>query len=234
MRIGLTYTGSPEKHQFYVDWLSEGKEVEVILLSAEQGNRHELQHCQALVLSGGRDIHPSFYGSTRTDYPGAPADFDEARDSFEMDIFQEALEKKIPVLGICRGMQLINIACKGTLVQDLGNKDLESIHRGNPDKMHHVLVNQPSLLFDIAGKPDGRINSAHHQAVQKAGEGLVANAVSDEGIIEGLEWKNKSNKAFLLGVQWHPERMFRFGLQNTPLSKNIRERFLIEINKNNS
>ncbi|HEY2720324.1 MAG TPA: gamma-glutamyl-gamma-aminobutyrate hydrolase family protein, partial [Chitinophagaceae bacterium] len=134
-------------------------------------------------------------------------------------------------LGICRGMQLINVIYKGTLIQNLDNDVLNKIHRGEPDKSHPVNIKKDTLLYDISHEENGQINSAHHQAVETLGEGLIASAVSNEGIIEAIERKNKLNQPFLLAVQWHPERMFRFQLENTPLSKNLRERFIEEIKK---
>jgi len=75
------------------------------------------------------------------------------------------------------------------------------------------------------------VNSAHHQAVNVPGNGLKVNCIADDGTIEGLEWADTANKPFLLCIQWHPERMFQFGLDNSPSSKNIRNKFIEEINK---
>jgi len=77
----------------------------------------------------------------------------------------------------------------------------------------------------------GKINSAHHQCIEELGDGLMINCIAEDGTIEGTEWKEKSGKPFLLCVQWHPERMYKFHLQDTPLSKNIRTRFIEEIKK---
>lgn len=227
MKIGLTYTGSEKKHLNYHQWLQAGeKDIEIIKLSETQGNREEIDKCDALVLSGGIDINPALYGGD-TNYDNKPPKWNDARDNFEANVFRSALERKIPVLGICRGLQLINVLLNGTLIQDLdaGNK----IHEGSPDKKHTVEIINDSLLHDITGLTSGTVNSAHHQAIGKLGEGLQINSKSAEGTIEGIEWLDKKDKSFLLGVQWHPERMFLFDLHNTPLAVKVRNQFINEI-----
>src|SRR5882724_228937 len=122
MNIGLTYTGYGEKHQNYVKWL-KGKDagINVIKLTSE-GGRELIKQCHALVLSGGVDIHPEFYGAGLV-YPKQPrGGWKKERDLFEGEVFGFALDHKMPVLGVCRGLQLINVLLKGTLIQDLGEK----------------------------------------------------------------------------------------------------------------
>jgi putative glutamine amidotransferase len=234
LKIALTRTENPEKHQFYVHWLAASAQIEVVTLSAPEDNLDALTHCQGLVLSGGIDIHPRFYGSQRLDYPGAPSHFDPARDQFEMAAFQLASDRRLPILGICRGLQLINVICQGTLIQDLGDEPPENQHLGNPDTFHLVQVERGTLLHDLVGSDEERINSAHHQAVKQLGEGLLVNCRAEDGTVEGIEWLRKKEKPFMLAVQWHPERMFKFQLENAPMAKKIQQRFLEEINNANS
>jgi putative glutamine amidotransferase len=229
MKIGITRTENPEKHQYYIDWLKGNEDMDVITLSARDNNSNELNDCDALVLSGGTDIDPVFY-SGLLHYPKAPEHWNRDRDVFELSLLQSALNQQKPVLGICRGMQLINIAFRGTLVQNLGD-ELNKIHEGNPDKLHTVKIEEDSLLHEVAGAKKNEINSAHHQSVDRPGEELVITAYSEEGVAEAVEWKDPTGKPFLLAVQWHPERMFKFQLENSPLSKMIRERFISEIKK---
>src|SRR5437879_3054043 len=127
MRIGLTYTGSEKKHLNYVNWLKGNDSIEIVELSSAKNNLNELQNCDALVMSGGVDVHPSFYNNAELNYSGAE-DFEMDRDQFEKDAFNLAQKNKLPVLGICRGMQLINCLLGGTLKQDLGelNSDRKS------------------------------------------------------------------------------------------------------------
>ena len=230
MKIGLTYTGNPEKHQFYVDWLKANENIEIVKLSAEDSNLEELNSCDGLVLSGGIDIHPRFYGNAITNYTGSPEVFNEARDEFEIAAFQLAQENNLPVLGICRGMQLINVIHNGSMLQDL-DSGLKPVHIGNPDKSHDVKIKLGTVLSDIVKNETAAINSAHHQAIDKLGNNLVINAVSVDGVIEGIERAQTDGKPFLLAIQWHPERMFRFGLENSAGSAAIRNRFIEEVKK---
>ena len=229
MKIGLTRTENPVKHQFYVDWLKANEDMEIVTLSANYDNGHEINVCDALVLSGGTDIDPVFYGGA-LHYPKAPEHWNRDRDVFELSLLQSALNQSKPVLGICRGMQLINVAFHGTLVQNLG-VELNKIHEGNPDKTHSVNIQKGSFLYEISGVEKAEVNSAHHQSVDRPGEELVITAHSEEGVAEAVEWKDPWKKPFLLAVQWHPERMFKFQLENSSLSKMIRERFISEIKK---
>jgi len=226
--IGITDT---EAHfPNYPRWIKSGdEEIEVVTLRPE--NRKAVDHCDGIVLSGGVDSHPRFYKSTILDYPNAPAQFDEIRDQFELDLFSFACERQIPVLAICRGMQMINIALGGDMIQDIEASGKPSHRRvGAMDGIHKIDIVKNSLLFDIVGKETGIVNSAHHQAVGIIANELVVNCLSTDGIAEGMEWKDKADKNFLLGVQWHPERLGH--LQPTNTMNRIRKRFLEEVRQN--
>ncbi len=228
MNIGITYTGSEAKQQFYIDWIKQGNaDISVITLFPEQNNIADLELCQGVVLSGGVDIHPEYFGGN-INYANAPENFEKQRDDFEFTIFQKA-KNRIPVLGICRGLQLVNVAQAGTLIQDLDN--LNEFHRAldswNADKVHDIVIEKNSLLSEIVNIEKGKVTSAHHQAIDILGEGLTANAFSyDDNIIEGIEWADKTGKPFMLCVQWHPERMFRINEGEAALSKKIRDVFV--------
>jgi len=229
MKIALTYTGSNEKHNIYVRWLKGNDDIAVIKISAGDNNLHEVRNCDALVLSGGIDIHPELYNQ-HTDYANAPESFHKDRDQFELAALQSALENGKPVLGICRGLQLVNCFFGGDLKQDLGT-DLNKIHRSEKnDKAHGLTIEKGTVLHQIIQTERGMVNSAHHQVVNNLGEGLKVDCIADDGTIEGFEWADASGKPFLLCIQWHPERMFQFGLEHSPLSKNIRDTFIEVIN----
>jgi len=231
MKIALTYTGSEEKHNYYVQWLQAGESIDIVKLSAEEDNVEALLGCDALVLSGGVDIYPNIYDSHNYHYKARPAAFNEKRDDFEIAAYVLAKENNLPVLGICRGLQLINVIQGGTLIQNLQGENINHTHAGNPDKTHSAGIVQNTLLGQILGNDNVVVNSAHHQAIDKLGSGLIVNAKSEDGIVEGIEWMHKTGSAFMLAVQWHPERMFQFNLENTPASKAIRDRFIDEIRK---
>jgi putative glutamine amidotransferase len=123
------------------------------------------------------------------------------------------------------------------MVQD-GGEPGNSIHRSFKDdnerqfdRAHAVRIVEDSLLGQVAGIKRGVVNSAHHQALGKLAEGLLANCYSDDGLVEGIEWADKKDKSFLLAVQWHPERMVDMYLHNSPLASNIRNHFIQEIKK---
>jgi len=231
IKIGLTYTGSDEKHGYYVNWLKGNDDIEIIRLSAEDDNLHLVKEVDAIVLSGGVDAHPQSYGSNNTSYPNAPAAFQVARDEFETATFLLTQQLHIPVLGVCRGMQLINCILGGDLIQDIGEEANNNHRNQGDDKKHPVRILPDTLLGEITSQQQDDANSAHHQCVNHLGKELMVNAQSTDGIIEGIEWADKSEKPFLLGIQWHPERMFKLNLQASTLSKNIREYFINQVQK---
>ncbi|HKO82407.1 MAG TPA: gamma-glutamyl-gamma-aminobutyrate hydrolase family protein, partial [Chitinophagaceae bacterium] len=236
MKIGLTYTGDNEKHQNYINWLKSNDDISIVVLSEEESNVDQLKDCDGLVLSGGLDIYPSFYGNKTTNYPNSPKEFQKRRDEFEMAAFQYMQEKNKPVLGVCRGLQLINCIYNGSLKQDIG-EDSNKIHKAvvenkiQKDKAHGVDVERGTLLHAILQADRLVVNSAHHQSIDQLGKGLKINCYSDDGLIEGFEREHTDEKPFLLAVQWHPERMYKFNMEDSPVSKAIRNRFIEEVKK---
>ena len=236
MKIGLTHTGIEEKHQNYVKWLTCNDDIEIIQLSEQNNNADAIKNYDALILSGGVDIHPKFYKTDKINYPHSPQKFNEQRDEFEIALFQLAQKTNKPVLGICRGLQLINCIYNGTLKQDLGDEPnkihkAEIINHVQKDKAHGLDIEEGTILHDIVEAGRLVVNSAHHQTIDKLGEGLKANCHSDDGLIEGFEREHPNGKPFLLAVQWHPERMYKFNLEGSTVSKAIRDRFIEEVKK---
>ena len=224
IKIGVTLTES--RHENYPGWVKGGDEnIEIVELSWLKQNWDEIEDCDGIVLTGGIDMSPTYYERENTDYPNKPAEWNEARDEFEMHVFETALNFGHPILAICRGIQLVNVALGGDLIQDLeaaGKND----HRrhGDVDGQHAVSITENSLLSQIAQTSTGNINSAHHQAIGRLSDELMVNCVSPDGVIEGAEWKEKEGEPWMLCVQWHPERMK--DKETSPLAKNIREKFL--------
>jgi putative glutamine amidotransferase len=219
MKIGITT--SETNFQNYPFWIIGKDEIEVIELSYKTNNLNDLNLCDGLVLSGGVDIMPE-----NIEYENAPNQFNPSRDSFERAVLSKALLLKIPILGICRGLQLINLHFGGTLILDLGPKNL-SHKKFETDNIHQIEVDEKSKLFEIVSAKKGEVNSAHHQAINQLANCLNTSAKSTDGVIEAVEIADK-NKPFLIAVQWHPERMQN---QESAFTKNIREAFLAKINK---
>ncbi len=232
MKIALLQADTDEKHDYYARWIKASDDLEVVTLSTRENNLNEMADCDGVVFSGGIDIHPKIYNYSCTDYPNAPKEFNVQRDEFEMAAFRMAQEMHLPVLGICRGMQLINCILDGTLKQDLGEV-LNSKHEAETpgDKTHEVKLERNTLLYDLVQSDQSEVNSAHHQAVDKLGKGLRVNSIAADGTIEGFEWEEPSGKPFLLGVQWHPERMHQFQLEESPLCKGVRDLFIESVKK---
>jgi putative glutamine amidotransferase len=153
-----------------------------------------------VVLPGGPDPHPSAWGE-----PVHPTTLvDERRDTLEYALLAGALERGVPVLGVCRGLQLINVALGGTLVQDLPTGPLD--HRGPFDRTllaHELRVLEGSRMARILRRTQLRVNSAHHQAVGRLGDRLVASGWAEDGCVEAIEWA--SDDYWLVAVQYHPE-----------------------------
>ena len=141
-------------------------------------------------------------------------------------------EMKIPILAICRGLQLVNVALGGDLIQDLQEIDKEN-HRkmAGVDGEHSIKVESDSLLFDIAKTSEGLVNSAHHQGIGKLASDLRISAWSNDGVAEAIEYNNWTTHPFFLGVQWHPERL-KIETSKQAFSENIRQKFLEAAQKN--
>jgi putative glutamine amidotransferase len=179
-----------------------------------------------LVTGGAFDISPELYGESARDGMGV---MKQSRTNFELSLMQAALRRNMPVLGICGGMQLLNVVLGGTLVQDIlreveNARDHEQKHdRTQPS--HPVEVKDGTLLAEYLGKGQLMVNSTHHQAVKKAGENVVVSAVSPDGVVEAIE---ASQHVFAVGVQWHPELL----LNTIPLHLGLYKAFVHKAREN--
>lgn len=163
------------------------------------GQQHSLDEVHGLVLTGGNDVDPALYRAEPQPESGPP---DRERDDYESALLRQALARDMAVLAICRGMQLFNVVRGGTLLQHLPNTDK---HRQQTEAVpvHDVVLLPP---FDsIYGTTRMRVNSRHHQAIDRLGEGLLVTARDpDDRVIEGIDLPGAQ---FAMGVQWHPEEM---------------------------
>lgn len=154
--------------------------------------------CDGLLLPGGGDMDPKFYGQARIPACGEP---NLLRDAAEPLLLRAFLAADKPVLGICRGIQVMNAVLGGDLYQDI--KPFEHLpHNGHWAKVHTITVRRGTLLSRILGQDTVLVNSQHHQAVDRVAPGFTLAALSEDGIVEAIE---KPNARFCLGVQWHPE-----------------------------
>jgi putative glutamine amidotransferase len=227
IKIGIT---DCKKYLNYQRWFLDAPEqVEVIQLSHQLQNLHLVQQCDGIVLSGGEDVHPERYNRADLLQHLNEANINPTRDEFEWAVIEKAVSAHKPILGICRGLQLMNVFLGGSLIHDIPTVKNYHSHaaKNNIDGRHHIQVQEASLLHQITAQVQGEINSAHHQSVEKFADTLVITATSDPGIVEALEWKEPAGKPWLLLLQWHPERMPD---QQNPFAGNIRTAFIKHIN----
>lgn len=179
-----------------------------------------------LVLAGGQDVSPLFYGEEPTPKLGQTL---ETRDTFEIEITKEILKLQKPIFAICRGMQVVNVALGGTLYQDISYLDKNVIkhwQETHPKYISHsVNVEEDSILYKVLGEKT-TINSLHHQAIKELGRNLKASAFSPDGLIEAIE--STLSSQYLLGLQWHPEILLQ---NNHQESKILFKHFVDECKK---
>jgi putative glutamine amidotransferase len=189
-RVGVTY-GNSEKLKPYLNAL---RAVDLEPVPIAPGAEPAVGELDGLLLTGGSDLNPRLYGQEPHPANDAP---DDARDATEQRMLAAALERDLPVLAICRGMQLFNVARKGTLHQHV-----EGHRQRGVDDAHRITVDPGTLLANAIGDGPHTVNSRHHQVVAKIGDGLRVSAWSEDEYPEALEMEGKR---FALAVQWHPE-----------------------------
>ena len=206
--------GVPWPKPDYLDALARAGAVPRILTPSHDPVPDALDGCDGLLLTGGEDVDPVLYGASAR-HPTVKVD--RARDDYELALTRAALDREMPILAICRGIQVLNVAAGGTLVQDLPSERPAALaHRAGagPEAIaHDVIVTRGSeleRLLDGTIDATGRIgvNSRHHQAIDQLAPGLRVTALAPDGIVEAIE---KPGGAFCLGVQWHPENFWRSG-----------------------
>ena len=220
--IGITLDFSrQDREQFalrddYVRAVEEAQGLPLVLAPGRPEDAPELlDRLDGLVLSGGGDVDPSLYGEDPHPNLGRVT---PERDAFELALCREALRRRLPVLAICRGQQVLNVATGGTLVQDIPSELAGSVdHDPESERWataHPVKILPGTRLREILGTETVAVNSFHHQAVKELGQGLVVSARSEDGVIEGIELPAQP---FAVGVQWHPEAFWDHGRAFQPL-----------------
>lgn len=176
-----------------------------LLIPPQPENADELmRELDGFLLAGGYDCDPAAYGEER--HPTLEP-MDARRQANDLALAEAARRHRVPMLGICLGVQVMNVAAGGTLIQDIDTQhDTEIRHASEPEDRgrHDVIIEQGTQLASVLPAAELNVNSSHHQAVRKVGQGLRVTALAPDGIVEGLE---DPHHPFYLGVQWHPEDM---------------------------
>jgi putative glutamine amidotransferase len=226
VRIALTLDRDvPEDNDYLRALLEAGaRREEIVVLRPGDPIGGEFD---GIVIGGGDDVDPALYG--RDVLPGAGVKVDAGRDSIDFSVFEEAWRARVPALGICRGLQVMNVARGGTLIQDLPSESPSEIthrRRKKPNRRDHpVTVRAGTRLSAIAGTGQIDVNSRHHQAVEHPAADFVVNATAPDGVIEGLEARDGR---WLVAVQWHPEN-----LHDDPASRRLFREFVEQVRKRN-
>lgn len=201
MALLLPYTANPESIEMFVSL------------------------CDGFIFAGGADIEPARYGEEKHPLCGETTPY---RDEVEFLAFEKIMETEKPIMGICRGSQLINVALGGTLYQDIPSEiKTDLTHKQehpHSEPAHEANVVSGSLLHSLIGKSRIHINSLHHQAIKALGDGLTPMAVADDGVIEAIV---KDGERLIWGFQWHPEKTF----DNSEDSRIIFKKFIEECGK---
>ena len=188
----------------YVEAVRRAGAIPVIVPPQPENARELVEELDGLLLAGGFDCDPTVYGEE----PHATVEpMDPRRQSNDLALAEAAREHDVPTLGICLGMQVMNVAAGGTLIQDIDSQhDTDIRHASEPEDRgrHDVLIEKGTYLASLLPAVELNVNSSHHQAVGEVGRGLRVTAHAPDGIVEGLE---DPKHPFYLGVQWHPEDM---------------------------
>jgi gamma-glutamyl-gamma-aminobutyrate hydrolase PuuD len=193
-------------YALYISVLDEVGLTPVLITPAHSARsiRDLLENCSGLVLSGGEDVDPARYGETPLPELGR---VNTARDEMEFAALAAAFERSIPILGICRGCQVLNVHMGGSLYQDIDTQHPgELMHRQREpwnSRTHEATIESGSQLARILGTERLCINSFHHQAIKNVAPGLRVTAHADDGLVEAVE---ANDQPWVIGVQWHPER----------------------------
>jgi putative glutamine amidotransferase len=189
----------------YTESLRRAGAIAVVIPPQPENAAELVERLDGILLAGGHDCDPALYGDERR--PRLGELMDRRRQDNDFSLARAARERGIPTLGVCLGLQMMNVAAGGTLVQDIGSEvETDLTHESDPSNRvrHDVIIEQGTKLSGMLPAAELNVNSSHHQAVRRVGEGLRVTAHAPDGVVEGLE---DPRHPFYIGVQWHPEDM---------------------------
>ncbi len=234
IKIAVSYISGNPANSNYIKWLKSVDTIaEYVVMNKIHRDSVEIvfDDCSALLLTGGEDVFPGNYGQAEDTVNCGRINY--YRDSLEFLLIDLALDHEMPVMGVCRGQQILNVALGGSLIVDIPSELNTRVYHRCYDWekcFHDVRVFDDNLLSEISGINKGNVNSNHHQAVKMLAKKLKVLAISNDGLIESVGWKEPLDKSYLLAVQWHPERLDSTNMLSRPLA----ERFLTETRKYHS
>ncbi len=208
VRIALSKGVGSVNYELYGKWMkSYDPDIVIVNLYGLKTSEAaaKLKECDGLVLTGGPDVHPAYFNM---ESDTARCSIEPYRDSLEFELIKISGEMNIPVLAVCRGAQIMNVAMGGNLIIDIPDDTESEIQHqvAGEDVFHNIQVTENSLLYALSESLFGTVNSNHHQAVGRLADVFEVSAKTSDGIIEAYEYKDKS-KPFFVAVQWHPERL---------------------------
>lgn len=192
----------------YITALESAGLIPIVIppLASPEQSREILERVDGLLLTGGEDVDPALYGQDRIEKCGKP---NKARDETEIALSLAAREMRKPLLAICRGPQVLNVAFGGTLIQDIPSQVKGALNHNAEDerasRVHDVAIEPGSLTATAVGATKLSVNSLHHQSVKDVAPGFKVTATSADGIVEAIEWAG--DDWWAMAVQWHPEEM---------------------------
>jgi putative glutamine amidotransferase len=228
--IAVSYIGGDTAGNNYLQWLRYADpQVRYVVMNQYPWDSVGIifNGCTGLLLTGGEDVYPGYYNQIQD--TGRCDGFNHYRDSLEFLLIEQALQRKLPIMGVCRGQQILNVAMGGSLVVDIPTEIQTAVYHRCIDWQncyHQVMILPENMLTAMGARSGDSVTSNHHQAVKRTADDLKVLAVANDGVIEAVGWKYPEGKPFLLGVQWHPERMDTI----SPLSMPVARKFLEEAN----
>lgn len=224
-KIGIVICGFIEQKQFvsnaYIQSIRYSGGIPIILplVRSDEMLKEYVYLCDGFLFCGGNDITPLLFGQEPLQGNGRT---NITLDLFQIRLMRQILKTKKPIFSICRGMQILNVACNGTIIQDISHHTVSSLNHmqisdSRQDVSHKIKTKPGTMLRKYIGRYL-YVNSFHHQAVNKLGENLMISASSSDGIVEAIEL---TDHPFAIGVQWHPESMYRTSSEMRILFQNF-------------